>query len=113
MAKRLTEKQRQAIELLTCGKGLKYKDIAETVGVNIKTLYDWRNNPDYTLFQEELARIDEQRWLATVDAAREAAYQLCADGNQRMVEFVLKNVGYNPTQKIEADINADIEINIE
>ncbi len=30
-----------------------------------------------------------------------------------MVEFVLKNEGYNPTQKVEADINTDINITIE
>lgn len=30
-----------------------------------------------------------------------------------MVEFVLKNEGYNPTQKVEADISTDINITIE
>ena len=30
-----------------------------------------------------------------------------------MVEFVLKNDGLNPSQKVEADINTDIVINIE
>lgn len=29
-----------------------------------------------------------------------------------MVEFVLKNAGYNPTNKVEADINTDIVITI-
>lgn len=33
-------------------------------------------------------------------------------GNQRMIEFVLKNEGYNPTQKVEADVNSTIVINI-
>ena len=113
MARTLTAKQRQAIELLTCGKGMTFKEIAETVNVNVKTLYDWRNNPDYTLFQEELAKINEQRWQAAEDAAREAAIRLCQDGNQKMVEFVLKNAGYNPTTKIDADITTDVVINIE
>ena len=113
MAKNLTTKQRLALELLTCGKGLTYKEIAETVGINPKTLWDWRNNPENVMFQEELNKINEQRWLATVDIARKAAAKLCEEGNQRMVEFVLKNEGYNPTQKVEADINTDINIIIE
>lgn len=113
MAKTLTTKQRKAIELLTCGKGLTYKQIAEEVNVNPKTLYDWRNNPEYTHFQEELDKINEQRWLATIDIARESAQQLCKDGNQRMVEFVLKNAGYNPTTKVEAEVSTDVIINIE
>lgn len=111
--KRLTEKQLMALELLTSGKGMKYKDIAEAVNVNPKTLWDWRNEPEFTLFQQELDRLNQQRWLATVDIARSAASKLCLEGNQRMVEFVLKNEGYNPTQKVEADINTDINITIE
>lgn len=111
--KGLTPKQKQALELLTCGKGLSYKEIAETVGINPKTLWDWRNAPDFTHFQEALQKLNDERWLATVDAARAAALKLCADGNQKMVEFVLKNEGYNPTHKVEADVNADVIINID
>lgn len=111
--KKLTNKQKLALELLTCGKGLTYKAIAEAVGVNPKTLWDWRNEPEFTHFQAELKRLNDERWLATVDAARQAAFKLCEEGNQKMVEFVLKNEGYNPTQKVEAEINTDIVINIE
>ena len=111
--KKLTPKQRQALELLTCGKGLKYKEICEIVGINPKTLWDWRHEPEFTHFQEELQRLNDERWLATVDAAREAAARLVANDNQKMVEFVLKNEGYNPTQKVEAEIKTEININIE
>lgn len=111
--KRLTPKQRQALELLTCGKGLKYKEICEIVNIDAKTLYNWRHNPEFSHFQEELERINNERWLATVDAAREAAFRLVEMDNPKMVEFVLKNEGYNPTQKIEADVKTDITINIE
>lgn len=111
--KRLTDKQRVALELLTNGQGLSYKAIAEQVGVNQKTLWEWRNSPAFVNFQEELERINNDRWLATVDAARQAAFELCKDKNQRMVEFVLKNEGYNPTQKVEAELSNDININIE
>lgn len=111
--KQLTDKQRLALELLTCGKGLPYKEIAEQVNVDVKTLYRWRHEPDFAHFQEELQRLNDERWLATVDIARQAAQRLCADGNQRMVEFVLKNEGYNPSQKVEADIKTDINIDLE
>lgn len=111
--KKLTPKQRLALELLTNGQGLSYKAIAEQVGISPKTLWDWRNSTDFVNFQEELAKINEQRWMATVDAAREAAFNLCKNGNQKMVEFVLKNEGYNPTQKVEAELTNDINITIE
>lgn len=109
---RLTPKMKLALELLTCGSGLSYKEIAERVGCNPKTLWQWRNDPEYVMFQTELQRLNDERWLATVDIARQSAMKLCIEGNQRMVEFVLKNEGYNPTQKVDAELHNDINITI-
>ena len=113
MAKTLTKKQQLAIELLTSGAGMSYKHVAEEVGVNLKTLWRWRNEPEFAHFQAEIQRINDARWDATVDAAREAAVKLCKEGKSDFVKFVLQNAGYNPTQKIEAEVNTDIVINIE
>lgn len=111
----INKKQRIALECLTSGKGMTLKEVAEAAGVTPKTLWNWRNGNEFTEFQEELKRINDERWKAAEDAARQAAIQLCKDGNQKMVEFVLKNCGYNPTAKVdlEADINTDVIINIE
>lgn len=108
----LNTKQRKAIELLTSGEGLNLKEVAEQAGVSPKTLWNWRNGNDFTEFQEELEKINHERWQAAVDAARQGAIKLCKDGNQKMIEFVLKNEGFNPTQKVEADISTDINITI-
>jgi transposase len=110
----LNTKQRKALELLTCGEGLSLREIAEQVNVNEKTLWRWRNEPAFALFQQELKRINDERWQATVDAARQAALKLCKEGKSEFVKFVLQNEGYNPTQKVEADIaTKDINITIE
>ena len=108
----LNKKQRIALELLTCGEGLSYKEIAERAGVSAKTLWNWRNSNDFTEFQTELQRLNDDRWLATVDAAREAALRLCREGKADFVKFVLQNEGYNPTQKIDAELHNDIVIEI-
>lgn len=111
--KKLTEKQRMAVELMTSGLGLKYKDIAEAVGVNEKTLWRWRSEPEFAHFQGELKRINDQRWDMLADAARASALRLLLADNQKMTEFVLKNEGYNPTQKVEAEVRTDIVINLD
>ena len=115
MSATLNKKQRLAIELLTNGEGLSLRQIAETVNVNPKTLWEWRNKPDYVTFQEEVKRINDERWRAAEDAAREAAIRLCKEGKTDMVKFVLQNAGYNPTAKVEAEVNGthNIIINIE
>ena len=109
----INKKQRIALELLTSGEGLTLKEIAEAANVNEKTLWRWRNEPEFVEFQEELKRLNDIRWQAAEDAARESAIRLCKKGNQKMVQFVLQNAGYNPTQKVEADVKTDIIINIE
>ena len=108
----LTAKQRKAVELLI-NSTMTYQEIADEVGVNRKTLYDWRHEPQFTSFQEEYQRLKQEQWLATVEAARRGALKLCENGNQKMIEFIMRNDGLNPTQKVEADINTDIVINIE
>ena len=110
--KQLTEKQMMALELMTSGLGMKYKDIAEAVGVNIRTLYEWRTSPDFLNFQEELKRINEERFAMLADAARASALRLVMADNQKMTEFILRNDGYNPSQKVEAEVSTDIVVNI-
>lgn len=114
MATTLNKKQRLALELLTNGEGLTLRQIAELVDVNEKTLWRWRNEPEYALFQDELTRINNERWQAAEDAARAAAIRLCKEGKTEMVKFVLQNCGYNPTQKVDVDADLhNITINIE
>lgn len=108
----LSPKQQKALELLTCGQGLTYGEIARQVGCDVSTLREWRNGEGFQEFKSELKRLNDIRWQAAEDAARQGAINLCKDGNQKMIEFVLKNVGYNPTQKVEADVSSTITINI-
>ena len=110
--KGLTPKQKQAVQLLIYSN-LNYTQICEELQINMKTLWRWRNEPEFAHFQQEYERVRDEQWLATVEAARKSALKLCNDGNQKMVEFVLKNDGLNPTQKVEAEITTDIVINIE
>ena len=109
----LKPKQQKALELLTCGLGLSYEEIARQCEITPKTLWSWRNGKEFTEFQAELKKINDARWQAAEDAAREGAISLCREGNQKMIEFVMKNLGYNPSTKVEAEVNQTINISIE
>lgn len=109
----LNLKQKKALELLTGGQGLRFQEIAKEVGIGTTTLWQWRNEPQFKEFQDELKRLNEQRWQAAEDAAREGAIKLCKNGNQKMIEFVLKNLGYNPTQKIEQNGETVIKVSVD
>ena len=110
MAKRLTEKQMLALEILTSGKGMTYTAIAEAVGVERKTLWRWLHEPQFDTFQARLKELEDERWFSIVDVAKSSALKLCADGNQKMVEFVLRSGGINPAQKVEADVDMSQQV---
>lgn len=111
--KKLTEKQKMALELMTSGLGMRYKDIAVACGISERQFYRWRTESDFDYFQAELKKINDERWACLADAARASAMRLLLADNEKMTEFVLKNEGYNPTQKVEADIKTDIVINLD
>ena len=70
--KSLNSKQQKALELLTSGRGLTYKEIAAEVGISETNLWRWRNEPQFAHFQEELKRLNDISWQAAEDAARES-----------------------------------------
>lgn len=110
--KTLSDKQLKALEMLSSGKGYTYKAIAKEVGVDVHTIWDWRKSPAFPHFQERLKELNDEKWEATVEAARQAALDLCLEKNPKLVEFVLKNEGYNPATNIKADVPDEIVISI-
>lgn len=105
----LKEKQMQAIQLLTCGKGYSFKEICEILEISEMTLYRWRNEAE---FKAKLEEINAARWQAAEDVAREGIIGLCRDGNFKAIEFVLKNCGFNPAVKVDADLDASASIDV-
>jgi hypothetical protein len=57
-------------------------------------------------------RLAEQ-WKAAERLAQKKMIELAADGCFQANKYILDSLGYAPAQKIEADINTDIVINIE
>ena len=108
--KKLTEKQQKALELLTSGRGMSYKQIAEEVGVRRETLWRWLHEQPFATFQEAYKQLNDEKWMATVEAAREAALKLCLEGKPDLVKFVLQNAGYNPSQKVEANVDVKSQV---
>lgn len=115
MAKRktLSPKQRAALELMVSGKGYTDTKIAELVGVNRRSIYEWKTYESHKLFQDELKRLEDERFSALIDAAKESAMDLLKERNPKITEFILKNAGYNPAISMDVDLTADINITID
>lgn len=108
--KTLTENQKKVLELLTNGQGMSYTAIADATGVARKTIWRWLHEPQHAAFQQAYKDLNDEKWMVTVEAAREAALKLCMEGKADIVKFVLQNAGYNPTQKVEADVDVKAQV---
>ena len=103
-------KQYELLEAMLTYPMMSDVKLAELLGLNNKTVGKWRKSPE---FQEELKKRLAQQWKDAESLAQKKMIELAADGNFNANKYILDSLGYAPAQRIEADINTDIIINIE
>lgn len=106
----LKAKQMKAAELLALFPEMKEKDIAAEVNISQKQLWVWKTQiPE---FMEYYHSICQKRFKELEGLAIEKLEANVRKGNQKAIEYALDYLGYHATQKVEADINTDINITI-
>ena len=106
----LKPKQRNCIEAMLANPTMSNEKLAELVGVNRNTISDWkRNNKE---FQEEYQKRLREVWEESEGIAVNTMRNLASEGSYQASKYILDSLGYAPAQKIEADINTDINITI-
>ena len=103
-------KQYELLEAMLAHPMMPDVKLAELLGLNNKTVGKWRKSPE---FQEELKKRLAQQWKDAESLAQRKMIELAAEGNFNANKYILDSLGYAPAQRIEADINTDIVINIE
>jgi len=88
----LTPEQLMAVEMIVCkrGAGIKYSEIASSVGVSERTLLRWRQTPE---FREELRRRTLELNGEHLPRVLEALVKRALAGNVKAVELFLKVEG--------------------
>jgi len=105
-----TPQRKRAALLLSLGTK-KYEDVSSEVGVNERTLYEWRQNED---FVKEVDRLTHENEKATKAGLLRLAFKALEEKNKRLTEdrstaldwanFVVNLEGLS-TQKVELDAN--------
>jgi hypothetical protein len=106
----LTAKRLELLEAMITYPKLSDVKLGELLSLNNKTVGKWRKEPE---FQEELKRRLQEQWKDAERLAQAKMIELAEDGCFQANKYILDSLGYAPAQKIEADINTDININIE
>lgn len=106
----LKPRQLKLIEALMANPMLPDTEIAKQLDINRNTVREWKKKPE---FQEELKKRLREQWEDSERMAMDTMQMLAREGDFKAAKYILDNLGYAPTQKIEADIKSDISITIE
>ena len=106
----LTAKRLELLEAMLAYPALSDVKLGELLSLNNKTVGKWRKEPE---FQEELKARLAAQWKDAERQAQKNMIELANNGCFQANKYILDSLGYAPAQKIEADINTDIVINIE
>lgn len=106
----LKPKQRLLAELMVLKPELTNLQYAEEAGIDPKTVYKWKKQQEFKDYVHELCL---EKFHSLEQLAIEKLKENMAKGNQKAIEYALDYIGYKATQKVEAELNTDININIE
>ena len=106
----LKPKQRELLEAMLAHPMMSDVKLAELLGINNKTVGVWKRLPD---FKEELDFRLKEQWKESERIAIAQMRKLAGEGNFNANKYILDSLGYAPTHKVEAEVNADINITIE
>lgn len=106
----LKPKQLELLEAMLAYPALSDVKLGQLLELNNKTVGKWRKMPE---FQAELKMRLAEQWKDAERLAQAKMIELAGAGNYNANKYILDSLGYAPTQKIEADISSDIQINIE
>ena len=108
----LTKRQQTLLEFMLANPNLPETVCARECGVPNSTYFDWKKKGDFTI---ELDRRIKEKWKDAERLATEQMINLCAKGDYAATKYILDNLGYKPTDRVEASVNStnEIVINIE
>lgn len=102
-------RQQALIEAMVANPSASHIALAEMVEVNRNTITKWKREPEFqAAYQERLREV----WKDGEAIAIKSMLELAEKGSYQAAAYILDNMGYKPTTKIDADVNTDIVINI-
>ena len=105
----LKPKQQILIEAMIANPTANHIQLADMVEVNRNTITKWKRDEEFQAAYKERLR---EVWKDGEAIAIKSMLNLAEKGNYQAAAYILDNMGYKPTTKIEADVSTDIIINI-
>lgn len=105
----LKPKQRLLAELMVEEPELTNVEYAEKINIDIKTLYKWKKTEEFEEYYHSLCR---EKFKNLEQLAIQRLKENVDMGYQKAIEYVLDYLGYKATDKIDANIEGSLDINV-
>lgn len=94
----LKPKQRAIAEIMVLEPDLRNEDYAAKVGINPKTLYAWKKDPEFNDYLHELCK---EKFKNMERLALKKLKENIKKGNQKAIEYVLDGTGFKAAQELD------------
>ena len=103
--------QAKACEIISRNPALSYAAVSKKLGLDERTVCQWYKRDTHG-FKEKWDSALHDAFDRLEGLAIQALGDLIVDGNFSAVKYVLDNKNYGATQKIKADVDSSVDINI-
>ena len=103
----LKPKEKKLAELMCCEPSLRNVDYAERVGISEKSVYVYKNKPE---FQEYLSQLCKERFRAMESLAIHKLNEEIKKNNFKAIQYLLDGLGYKAKEQQEVQMEARIEV---
>jgi hypothetical protein len=106
----ITTRQMDFIEFMIANPLKTAKELCQEYGLSNNTYSTWRRQPK---FKEYLSKRLQEKWKDNELMAQATIEQLARDGDFKAAKYILDSLGYAPVQKVQAEVQTSITINVE
>ena len=106
----LSVRQMDFIEFMIANPLKTAKELCKEFKLSNNTYSTWRKQPK---FKEYLSKRLQEKWKDDELMAQATIEQLARDGDFKAAKYILDSLGYAPVQKIQAEVQNSITINVE
>ena len=109
--KQVDDLQAQACEIIRQNPALSYDAVGKKLGLAKRTVWQWYDRDTHG-FKEKWDKALQDAFARLEGLAIQTMADLLVDGSFQAAKYVLDNRNYGATQKIKADVDSSVDINI-
>ena len=105
----IEERKQRTLEAWVNNPTLTFEEIAKLAGVSDKTFWRYRQDENY---MKQYQKMCQARFRRLEAKAIQKLEEQLDEGNFQAVKYTLDSLGYKPTDKVEANVDAPITITV-